>query len=152
MGLRDVPEKYGLRTRFLRDERKVIELLYDLLSVSPVFKDGRFDTEKTFSFHDLARFHNECRRLRPVVENLLRFEVTLEERAAVKQFHSVLRLIGLTSSNTGKSKIGGDTVYYYRLDAEELNRVREIAARRQGQRSWDWIYQYYGWTKEDDDE
>ena len=47
--IKDFSEKYGLRSRFLRDERIVTGLLCNLLSVTPVFAEAIFETEKAFS-------------------------------------------------------------------------------------------------------
>jgi hypothetical protein len=152
LGVQDVPEGYGLRTRFLRDERKVSELLYDLLSVTPVFADGVFDTERTFSFRDLAAFHRECRKLKPVIENLLELEVTADGTAVIRPFNAVLRVIGLRAPYTEKSKVAGETVYRYRLDALRLENMREIVDRRKEHPAWAWVYEHYGWTDDSEDE
>jgi hypothetical protein len=152
VGVPDLPEKYGLSTRFLRDERKVSGLLHDLLSATPFFKDGHFDIYRLFSFRDLAAFHRACLRLKPVIENLLELEVTRKETDTVKQLNAVLRVIGLSASFPKKSRVGGEAVYRYRLDSALLDSQREIMGRRRQQQGWGWVYEHYGWTEDPEDE
>jgi hypothetical protein len=150
--IKDIPDKYGLRTRFLRDERMVSGLLYDLLVTTPIFDEGRFDTEKTISFYDLACFVRECQTLKPVIENALGFEVSTDRKMNVKQLNAVLGVIGQHASKAGKSKIGDDTVYRYRIDTVRLNLVRDIVERRKRQQGWPWIYEYYRWPRDSEDD
>jgi hypothetical protein len=150
--IRDIPDKYGIRARFLRDDRIATALLDDLLSMTPVFVEGRFDTEATFSFQDLSFFLSECKRLKPVIENVFELEVTALEKGAVKQLNAFLGLTGQRVLNADKFKASGETFYRYRLDREGLKRMQEIAARRRGQEGWQWINEHYGWTGNLDDE
>jgi hypothetical protein len=141
----NVPEKYGLRTRFLRDERTARGLLYDLLAKTPIYDGCRFDTEKMFSLHDLSGFFHECQKLKPVIENALGLVVSTERKMAVKQLNGILGVVGLRASGANKFKAAGETVYQYCLDKDRLERIQDIAAQRQKHQAWPWIYEHYGW-------
>jgi hypothetical protein len=127
-------------------------LLYDLLDKTPIFDDGHFDIEKSFSLRDLTCFVHECQNLKAVIENALEFEVSTDPKMAVRQLNAILGVIGQRASNVDKFKVAGETVYRYRLDKERLELTEEIAARRRKQQGWPWVHEHYGWIDDSEDE
>jgi len=141
-------ESFGMKTRFLRDERIVSRLLLSLLKSTPIFVDDSFVLNKEFSLHSLSAFMKECRRHKAVIENTLGLEVVKSDRAAVRQLRVILAVIGLDFNLSHKARTvtfkNGTTVYYYELSADSLKRMLGIAERRRQQLGWAWINQHYG--------
>jgi hypothetical protein len=140
-------ESFGLKTRFLRDERFVNRLLHGLLRTTPIFVDGSFVLQKEFSLHSLSGFMTECQNRKPVIENVLGLEVATTATLSVKQLNATLKVIGLRAivSHKTRSATNGKTVYKYVLSDDSLKQMQEMAERRRRQPGWTWINQHYGW-------
>ncbi len=145
--------EFGLASRFLRDERKISQLLFELLKLTPIFSNGKFHVTKQLSMYDLSEFFAKVCELKPVIENLFDAEVRKSKDHAVSQLSSVLKIVGLELSSVGKTRSkfirGGQTTYIYELDADKLNKVRAISSQRGKIKGWSFLYDHYGWTQPD---
>lgn len=129
----------GLRHRFLRDYRLAGELLDQVLRSTPVYGNCDFDASKPFSWQELTSFMERCNRLKSTIETAFELEVHPDPARAVKQFQSVLGLVGLYAIPDGKRKRKGKTIYQYRIDPDRLRQIEDIVARRAAVGGWSWL-------------
>lgn len=150
----DKAEMFGLKTRFLRDERAVSHWLYKLLTEAGVFAKGEFQRDAIVSALTLKRFMETAQAQKPVIENMLGFEVRKDVNAGIPQLRAVLGIVGLHLDSAGKTKAkavaGGKTIYRYRLSAAALDQIEGIVARRDEIGGWDFLNQHHGWSTDSD--
>lgn len=146
-------EMFGLKTRFLRDERAVSQLLYKLLTEADVFANGKFLRDVTVSALTLKRFMETMQAQKPVIENMLKLEVRKDAGAGISQLRAVLGIVGLRLDSAGKTKAkavaGGKTVYFYRLSPAALDHIEGVVARRAEIGGWDFLNRHHGWPADD---
>ncbi|EKS33882.1 plasmid replication protein, CyRepA1 family [Afipia clevelandensis] len=144
----DKAEMFGLKTRFLRDERTVAKLLYHLLTDAGIFSNGRFLRDSIVTKLTLEPWMTKVAAEKPVIENMLGIEVRKDGGAGVSQLQAILGLIGLKLEQSGKTKAqsvaGGKTVYFYRLAADALNAIEAILKRRTEIGGWEFLNGHYG--------
>lgn len=143
-------EQFGLKTRFLRDEREVSTLLYKLLTEAGVFANGTFVRDVIVSALTLQPFMATTQSQKPVIENMLGFEVRKDTTAGIPQLRAVLGVVGLSLESVGKTKAkavaGGKTVYFYRLSSAALDQIEGIVARRAEIGGWEFLNWHHGWS------
>jgi hypothetical protein len=137
----------ALNQRIFRDRRTMVGLLYGLLSKTPIFKDGKFDTDKVFVKDDLKDFVKVSAKLKDVV--LAQLEVNTQkdlDEKPVQHLGKILGTIGLSTSNAGKTSKGGSRTYFYALDADALARMCEVTTKRSDptQSGWQFVDRQYG--------
>lgn len=133
---------FGLKTRFLRDERAIAGLLDRLLTEAGVFDNGAFLRDRIVSKLTLAAWMKNVMEQKPVIENMLDIEVR-NDNAGISQLQAILKLLGLKLEQAGKTKAqsvaGGKTVYLYRLDADALDTIEGIVKRRSEIGGWEFL-------------
>lgn len=138
-------------SRFRRSQPEAVDTLLHLLSLTPVFREGRFDPEVVFSGGDLEDFAEAAVRLKPVVENQLGVEVRRDVGAKpMAQLSAILKEVGLRCVKAGKTRAGavagGRTVHLYRLDRHAFEQASAlVAARRERPDRWRTLYEMHGW-------
>lgn len=139
----DKAEMFGLKTRFLRDERSVAKLLYHLLTDAGIFTEGRFLRDSVVTKQTLEPWMKKVAEEKPIIENMLGVEVRKDDGAGVSQLQAILGLIGLKLERSGKTKAqsvaGGKTVYLYRLAADALDAIEAITKRRTEVGGWEFL-------------
>lgn len=128
--------------RFLADESSSAGVLYGLLCRTPIFDGRRFVSDFQYSRLDLDQFCDELAKVRKTVEKIFDYPVPVpKKRDGVTLLHGLLRQIGLAGKKISKSKAahlaGGDTIYFYNLDIDQLAKIDGIRNRRQKVRGWD---------------
>ncbi|EGP09369.1 signal recognition particle GTPase [Bradyrhizobiaceae bacterium SG-6C] len=139
----DKAEMFGLKTRFLRDERTVAKLLYHLLTDAGIFANGRFLRGCIVTKLTLEPWMKKVAAEKPVIENMLGIEVRKDGGAGVSQLQAILGLIGLKLEQSGKTKAqsvaGGKTVYLYRLAGDLLDAIEATVKRRTEIGGWEFL-------------
>lgn len=134
---------FGLKTRFLRDERAIAGLLDRLLAEAGVFDNGAFLRDRIVSKLTLAAWMKNVMGQKPVIENILDIEVRKDSEAGISQLQAILKLLGLKLEPSGKTKAqsvaGGKTVYLYRLDGVTLDDIESIVKRRSEIGGWEFL-------------
>lgn len=125
---------FKLKTRFVRDQREIGRVLFELLSKTPIYADGEFKTDVRYSLHDLKPFMDRASAIKGTVENILGTEVYVDPSVAVSQLNALLKTIGLVHIKAGKSKAkelaGGQVVYFYQLAPGALEFMNSVVERR----------------------
>jgi Origin of replication binding protein len=136
-----------MRQRLFRDRQTRCWLVYGLLSSTPIFKDGKFDTETVFVAEDLKKFVKASVQLQDVV--LTQLDVNTQrdiDKKPVQHLGKILAKIGLTFKKPKTSTVAGKKTYFYALDLDSLRKLVEISRVRSGlaNEGWDFVNQQYG--------
>lgn len=126
--------EYAVKLRYLTDSVESGRLLAELLTMTGVYKDGNFFTDRDYDSVSLMPFMKRAIELKPVVEGQLEVEVRKDETRGVDQLRELLKLVGLTQVRSGKTKAkavaGGKTIYRYRVDSDSLTIMQNTQAHR----------------------
>jgi hypothetical protein len=130
------------------------QILYQLLSATPIFVDGKFKPNTLFTKMDLSTFIDMCKNASRQIETHLEISVRGDvDENPVRQLGDLLKLVGLSQKKSKPSIKNGDKTYYYLLDNESMEEVKTLVERRKspGMTGWKYINQTYGFEYTDDD-
>ena len=120
-----------LTEKILPNRNSGLLLLFELLSKTPVFKDGKFDSDFVFESKDLIDFAKLAIKLKPYIENHLGINIRKDIKdKPVQQFGEVLKLVGLEHWKTGSQVINNEKVYFYKISPHQLRFIKKIVVRR----------------------
>ena len=127
-------------------------LIHGLLSTTPFFKKGMFDTSVVFTKEDLKKFVSASTKFKPQVDT--QFKINTQRDLHLKpsqHLNKILALIGLKHVKVKAWVENGEKVYAYQLDANVLAEMRALVQRREeiGRNGWDFVDQTYGFTYPD---
>ena len=120
-----------LTEKILPNRNSGLLLLSELLSKTPVFKDGKFDSDFVFESKDLIDFAKLAIKLKPYIENHLGINIRKDIKdKPVQQFGEILKLVGLEHWKTGAQVINNEKVYFYKISPHQLSFVKKIVVKR----------------------
>jgi hypothetical protein len=136
----------ALRMKIFRDKHKAVGLLYELLSTTPIFKDGKFDPHKVFGNEDLGKFAKAAETVKDFV--LAQLEVNTQkdlDQKPVQHLGKIVRTIGLDLKKVTQSTKGGKKTYFYSLDSNAMAKMSDVVARRSDptQHGWQFVDRQY---------
>ena len=122
-----------IRHEVIYDRGHSAVLLYSLLSLTPIFKNGKFDPDVIFSTNDLKEFSVNSQKLSKFVSTQLGVETRSDVlKKPVQHLWRLLELIGLTKDKNIKSqKINGVRIYHYKISKESLETILYFVNKRQ---------------------
>lgn len=136
-----------------RDENTGAVLIYSLLSLTPFFKNGKFDCNVVFTKKDLLEFGITSVDLKKFVETQLGVH-TQSDAASTKQVQhlgKLLKTIGLALDNSGTKKTGKNKTYYYKLSQDLLNQRISVLDRREEIGGWEFVNNLHNFTYSESD-
>jgi len=147
-------QKTSKKTRILMDKLFVNRaaqcmLIHALLSTTPFYKKGAFDTDITFTKDDLKRFIEASIEVKSFVDTQLGINTQSDIHIKPTQhLGRILGAIGLSHKKIKDTNKDGDKVYTYQLNKNEFDSLNELVNRRKevGRNGWDFIDQTYGFT------
>ncbi len=137
----------ALKQKLFRDRHTAAGLIYGLLSTTPVFKDGEFDTKAVFVTDDLKKFIGASIKLTEFI--LAQLEVNTRkdvEQKAVQHLGAILSKVGLKVKMVTKSTAKGKKTYSYALDPDAVKKLEEITRVRSELKheGWGFVDKQYG--------
>ena len=106
---------------------------------------GSFDAEAVFDSRDLQVFARFMLANKGPLENLLGHEVRSDIlKKPAQQLGLVLRKMGLGLIKAATVKIAGRKIRRYQLDGAALATMKEIVARREQKKGWEFLADRYG--------
>ncbi len=128
-------------------EESVLYLVYGLLSKTPFYSKGHFDTSIEFNNEDLHDFAMTSIKLKGVTETQMGISVRKDVlNKANVQLNLVLKIIGLKTIQTRTQKrADGNKYYFYKLDPSSLDLMNSLLfLEPQRQSQWNLINERYG--------
>ncbi len=121
-----------IKMETLEDHRYAAILLSGLLSLTPIYNNGKFDTSIIFTTDDLKEFAKRSKDMRKFVEEQLGISTRKDIlEKPVMHLWALLKLVGLTKDmGTKATKIKGEKVYQYKICEDTYNELFEIVDRR----------------------
>lgn len=146
----------GIHDKLFTDKTTQSILIHGLLSTTPIFKGGVFDTTVEFTKDQLGKFIKASIKLKPIVETQLGINTQRDiHEKPTQHLNKILGAIGLKHKEIKKKNAkGGDRTYIYQIDAGGIQMMEDIIRRREIIKGWEFIDQTYGFTypKELEDE
>jgi hypothetical protein len=141
-----------LKQKLFRDRHSAIALLYGLLSTTPVFNNGVFDSKAVFVVDDLKKFAKASIQLKEIA--LAQLEVNTQsdvEQKAVQHLGKILSKIGLGVKKVNQSTTKGKKTYSYSLDSDSVNRIQQYSQKRGILKNggWDFVDSQYDFKYSD---
>lgn len=130
------------------------QILFHLLSATPIFVGGKFKPNTLFTKADLSAFIELCKNASRQIETHLEISVRGDvDENPVRQLGDLLRLVGLKHKISGTTTVKGEKTYHYLLDNESMEEVKKLVERRKspGMTGWKYVNQTYGFEYTDDD-
>ena len=150
-----VTEEELRRPLQLLPNRKVIPwLLHTLLSATPAYRDHEFALEARYNSTDLEDFVVAVRKYRMEIMNLLEMNIPKDlAKKPVAFLGTILWRAGVRHEEVERKKRQGNVIYTYALQADSLEALRTIAARREAEHEpWRFLHDLhnlsgalYGW-------
>ncbi len=139
------------RLRLLPDPNAAAVLLYGLLSLTPIFENGKFDCTRIFTKDDLIAFATQCDQLKVYIEQQLKCKVRSDiHKKATQQLGDLLKLVGIEFDKSIKpKKLKGEKIYLYGISKTSLDQMQKIVSRRKMIEGWEFINQHYGFQYSD---
>lgn len=137
----------ALKQKLFRDRRTAVNLIYGLLSTTPIFKNGKFDPDKVFSNDDLKRFAEAAAKLKDVV--LAQLEVNTQkdlDQKPVQHLGKILEKIGLRHTKVSQVTKDKKKSSFYALDPDAVAKMVEVTERRSdpNRHGWAFVDRQYG--------
>jgi Origin of replication binding protein len=118
------------------------QLLYGLLSLTPIFEGGQFKPEVIFTKDNLVKFAKASLKFKKQTE--IHLEVTTRGDVVEKptqHLSQLLSLLGLKIVQPQKPKVSdGKKTYFYQLESKSLDHAHEILSRRQNLMGIGWNF------------
>lgn len=148
---RDKTHKKLLQKLFI-DRPTQCLLIHGLLSATPFFKKGVFDTSVVFTKDDLKKFVSVSTTHKSLVDTQL--EINTQRDFHIKptqHLNRILSLIGLKHKKVKTSNKKGEKFYAYQFDGQALDELQTLISRREaiGNNGWNFINKTYGFTYPD---
>ena len=114
-------------------------LLYNLLSVTPLIKDFEFDFNNVFAMSDLELFAKTAIDLKADISTWLEVDVRKDiEKNPIRFLSNILKIINLKHVKVGSPKtVKGKKIYYYKLDDSSYKQMCSIVSKRSVNK---WVY------------
>jgi len=138
-----------IRYELIYDRRHSAVLLHGLLSLTPIFQNGKFDPDVIFSTNDLKEFGVSSQRLSKFVTTQLGIETRLDViKKPVQHLWGLLKLVGLAQDKSIKpQKIKDEKIYRYKISNESLETILYYIKKRQfSNPNSDEIAKTHGWA------
>ena len=135
-----------IKEKIIPEEHKARILLWELLSTTPIFSNGKFKPANYFSINDLDEFIKLSIKLKPFVENHLNLNTRSDIGIkATQHLWQILKLVGIGPWRRVKKTVKGITTYHYRISGDDLDFANTVALRRKnGLVGWSYLSNYYG--------
>ena len=146
----DNSEQTKTGNKLLKNKNTGTMLLYGLLSLTPVFTDGQFNSDVVFTKDDLVKFGKAAIKMKTSAE--LHLELTTKGdvlKKPVQHLGKVLKLVGLKQVCVKTSKHNGSKIYHYSLNTKILNRANDILTKRKSVDSWGFVDKLHNFEKTD---
>jgi len=133
-------EQTKIGNKLLKNRNDGTTLLYGLLSLTPIFTNGQFNSDVIFTKDDLAKFSKAAIKMKALAE--LHLELTTKGdvlKKPVQHLGKVLKLIGLKQVCVKTSKHNGSKIYHYSLNTKVLNRANDILVNRRSDTDWSYV-------------
>lgn len=131
-----------VRSKLFKNRVIATQLLYGLLSLTPIFDDGKFKSDVIFTKDDLKKFGKASKKLKKRTETHL--EITTRDDVVenpVQHLTQLLHKLGLKTFNPRKPKVtDGKKTYFYQLDQKSLDSIQEIVKRREDPKKIGWEF------------
>jgi hypothetical protein len=144
----------SIENRIFKSSPVGYQILYQLLSATPIFVDGKFKPNTLFTKTDLSVFIDMCKNASRQIETHLEISVRGDvDENPVRQLGDLLKLVGLKHKTSGTSTVKGEKTYHYLLENESMEEVKKLVERRKslGMTGWKYVNQTYGFEYNDDD-
>jgi len=128
-------------------EESILYFVLGLLSKTPFYSNGHFDTSIEFNNVDLNDFAKVSINLKSITETQMGISVRKDVmHKANVQLNLVLKIIGLkTIQSRTEKRTDGNKNYFYKLDPSSLELMNGLLLLEfQRQSQWDLINQRYG--------
>jgi hypothetical protein len=142
-----------VKEQIIPENSKVIILLYELLSSTPIFKDGTFKPSVYFSLNDLGEFINVSKKLKTFVENHLKLNTRSDlDQKATQHLWQILKLVGIGPWKRMKKTVGGKATYFYRISIDDVDFAKTVIMRKnQNLTGWSYLNGLYGSKRWEED-
>jgi hypothetical protein len=143
-----------LTEKILPNRSSGLLLLSELFSKTPVFKDGKFDSDFVFESKDLIDFAMLAIKLKPYIENHLGINIRKDIKdKPVQQFGEILKLVGLEHWKTGSQVINNEKIYFYKISPHQLSFIKKIVVwRKKLEDPWPSFNKRHGFSDDLDDD
>jgi hypothetical protein len=118
-------------------------LLLDILSETPLFSGGKFDSDKLFKKSDFDQFVAAVKQYKNVLST---YKIPVRSDIAhnpIRFLGELLRLVGLKTEKHSRDQSGQQTDYLYQLEKSSFNFMMEIIERRKSLPPDDYIKTYW---------
>lgn len=134
-----------LKTQTIKQFQIGMKLLYELLSYTPLFSKGIFDTNILIDTNDLIVFSNMSLKYKTFTETQLEIPVRRDvTKKPIQQLNKLLGVVGLGLDKPTTKKVGGKKYYRYKINMDSFNTINEIVERRKDNFSgWECINPTY---------
>ena len=140
-GTSKIKKEVKIRLKLFKDRSSAALLLYELLSETPIFNDGVFDANVTFTKDDLNNFSKMALKLKPYIETQLEVPIRSDvDKKSVQQLGSLIKHLGLELEVVNQTKKKGIKIYRYKLRQQNLDEILEISNRRSQLGLTGWTY------------
>lgn len=131
-----------VRSKLFKNRVIATQLLYGLLSLTPIFEDGQFKADVIFTKDNLKKFGKASKKLKKQTETHL--ETTTRgdvDENPVQHLTQLLHKLGLKTFNPRKPKVeDGKKIYFYQLDQKSLESIQDIVKRREDPKKVGWEF------------
>ena len=120
-------------------------LLSEVLSLTPCFIDGSFDSTVLYTAEDLSLFGKASSKLKRFVEGQFDLHTKNDiQQKPIQHLGKLLKLVGLAQELKVTKTVSGHKVRYYRLDQDRYETVSKCLDRRKSIDSWQFLNHHYG--------
>lgn len=142
----DVSDKknFKLGLHLFKNHDVAVSLLYGLLSSTPIFKNGTFDSDNEFTSSELEKFSDASIKFKEIVHTQL--DVVTQSDVATKSaqhLNKLLSLVGLNAPKSGQSNVNKNRTYFYKIDTDSLDKMTKISNLRDKTSGWDFVNSQY---------
>ena len=129
--LQGAPSVAKAQEKMLKNKDSGIILIHELLSQTPVFDKGVFNTTTTFCIADLQSFAKGSQTVKPFLETHLDLSVRKDLMTnPVRHLGDILKKVGLSTVKDRPHNENGKKTYYYKLSEDDLKAMKDIVQRR----------------------
>jgi energy-coupling factor transporter ATP-binding protein EcfA2 len=136
------------KNMLLRYLRVAAQLLHLLFSKTPMYSNGKFDPNVSYTGGDLVDFVKESKRLKTYVQTQLGIDLRSDiDEKPVTHLGSLLKKIGLVQIKSKKPIVSnGHKTYYYGVSRESIMKIETITQRRMDPQrvGWNFVNKLYG--------
>jgi hypothetical protein len=143
-----------VKTKTIKQYGLGMRLLYELLSSTPIFNNGVFNTDILITSDNLSKFSKLSIEYKTFLETQLDISTRRDVvNKPIQQLNNILKLIGLELDKPVTKKVNNKKYYWYKINQDKFDFINVFIIRRNKHISgWNYINETYGFNLSIEDE